>query len=67
MGNITTKEAANRLGRSVRTVRYYIAEGMLPATKNEGDRDYKIEEDAVDSLKKQLTYTARESKEDQPW
>lgn len=64
---ISTKEAAHRLGRTVRTVRYYIAEGMLPATKNPGDRDYRIAEEAVEDLKKQLTYAKREKKEDQPW
>ena len=59
---MTTKEAAIMLGRSVRTIRYYIANGILPATKDAGDRDYRIKQEDVEALKENLTYAQRKEK-----
>lgn len=42
MGELTTKEAAERLGRGVRAVQALIAKGHLPAVKK--GRDYFIRE-----------------------
>jgi len=63
---MTTKEAAKQTGRSVRTIRYYIAEGLIPVERKDGKKAYDIPQETVDALKKQLEELNKKEKEKQP-
>lgn len=58
---MTQVEAARRLRVTTRTVRTYIARGLLPAYRVKGTRTVRIERADVEALRQQIPVSERAS------